>query len=377
MEEKRWIPTPADQFTFGLWTVGNRGRDPFGDAVRESIPPTTTVKELSRLGAYGVTLHDNDLVPEDASLAEHDRIVKQFQAALSDYHMAVPMVTVNLFYDPVFKDGALTSSAKPVRTYAIEKAQRAIDLGVQLGARIFVLWGGREGSETDAARDPRQAFSHYRDSLNALTSYIRGSHYDMKIALEAKPNEPRSDIYLPSTGAMLAFIQTLDHPELVGVNPELAHAKMAGLNPVHEVAQAIDAGKLFHIDLNDQRIGRFDQDLRFGSDDLKGAFYLVKLLEDSHYAGPRHFDAHPYRTEDDAGVWDFAAGCMRSYLIYRDRAQQFARDPDIQEMLQAIERLNADETVIRSAEDRKRWGQHGYAYEKLDQLVNELILGVR
>ena len=199
----------------------------------------------------------------------------------------------------------------------------------------------------------------------------------MKIALEAKPNEPRSDIYLPSTGAMLAFIQTLDHPELVGVNPELAHAKMAGLNPVHEVAQAIDAGKLFHIDLNDQRIGRFDQDLRFGSDDLKGAFYLVKLLEDSHYAGPRHFDAHPYRTEDDAGVWDFAAGCMRSYLIYRDRAQQFARDPDIQEMLQAIERLNADETLIRSAEDRKRWGQHGYAYEKLDQLVNELILGVR
>ncbi len=377
MDNQQFQPQASDRFTFGLWTVGNRGRDPFGDAVRDTLPPTTIVEKLSQLGAYGVTLHDNDLVPIDATPSEQDRIVNEFQRSLRDWHMAVPMVTVNLFYDPVFKDGALTSSVKAVRRYSIEKAKRAIDLGHELGATTFVLWGGREGSEVDGPRDPREALAHYREGINALTAHIRSQHADMKIALEAKPNEPRSDIYLPSTGAMLGFIQTLDDPEIVGVNPELAHAKMAGLNPVHEVAQALDAQKLFHIDLNDQRIGRFDQDLRFGSDDLKGAFYLVKLLEDSGYAGPRHFDAHPYRTENAQGVWDFAAGCMRSYLIYQNKVHQFRNDPEIQGMLKTLASLNDHSDTIVSGEDRKRWGAYGYAYEKLDQLINELILGVR
>ncbi|WP_243239889.1 TIM barrel protein [Sulfobacillus harzensis] len=270
-------PKPSDKFTFGLWTVGNRGRDPFGEAVRESIPPTTIVRELSRLGAYGVTLHDNDLVPIGASARERDRIVADFKQALDDYGMVVPMVTVNLFYDPVFKDGAFTSSAKAVRRFAVDKAKRAMDLGHELGAGIFVLWGGREGAEVDGAKDPREALAWYREGIDALTEHIMTQGYPMRVALEPKPNEPRSDLYLPTVGSMLAFIATLAHPELVGVNPEIAHAKMAGLNPVHEVAQAIDQGKLFHIDLNDQRIARFDQDLRFGSDDLKGTFYLVSL----------------------------------------------------------------------------------------------------
>ncbi|MCY0878730.1 MAG: xylose isomerase [Firmicutes bacterium] len=370
-------PQPSDRFTFGLWTVGNRGRDPFGDAVRPPLNPVTTVQRLSQLGAYGVTLHDNDLVPIDATPGERDRIVREFRQALADWNLKVPMVTVNLFYDPVFKDGALSSSVRSVRAYAVEKTQRAMDLGVELGAEIFVLWGGREGAEMDAARDAREGLRYYRESLNTLCEYIVRQGYSLKIALEPKPNEPRSDIYLPTVGSMLAFIQTLDRPDLVGVNPEVAHAKMAGLNPVHEVAQAIDAGKLFHIDLNDQRIGRFDQDLRFGSDDLKGTFYLVKLLEDSGYQGPLHFDAHAYRTEDPEGVWDFAAGCMRTYLIFREKVRRFYQDAEIQAALQEWQALCAEERPIRTAEDRQYWGAVGYRYERLDQLVNELILGLR
>ncbi|MCY0899210.1 MAG: xylose isomerase [Firmicutes bacterium] len=370
-------PQPSDRFTFGLWTVGNRGRDPFGDAVRPPLASTTVVERLSELGAYGVSLHDNDLVPIDATAGERDRIVREFQKALQDWNLRVPMVTVNLFYDPVFKDGALTSSVRSVRQYAVEKTKRAMDLGAELGAEIFVLWGGREGSEMDGARDARQGLAYYRESLNTLCEYVKTQRYAMRIALEPKPNEPRSDIYLPSVGSMLAFIQTLDDPEMVGVNPEVAHAKMAGLNPVHEVAQALDAGKLFHIDLNDQRIGRFDQDLRFGSDDLKGAFYLVKLLEDSHYLGPLHFDAHAYRTEDAEGVWDFAAGCMRTYLILKDKVRQFYEDTEIQSALAEWRAWCEQERPIHSREDREFWGQAGYRYERLDQLINELILGVR
>jgi xylose isomerase len=370
-------PQKSDRFTFGLWTVGNRGRDPFGDAVRPPLSPAVMVRELSRVGAWGVTLHDNDLVPFDATPHEYERIVREFQAVLTDYQMVVPMVTVNLFYDPVFKEGALTASSAKVRQFAVDKARRAIDLGHQLGASIFVLWGGREGVEVEAAKDPRQALRWYRAGVNALTEHIRQNRYAMRIALEPKPNEPRGDLYLPTVGSMLAFIQTLDHPELVGVNPEVAHAKMAGLNPVHEVAQALDHGKLFHIDLNDQRLARFDQDLRFGSDDVKGTFYLVKLLEESGYEGPKHFDAHPYRTEDEQGVWAFALGSMRSYLGYRHKVHQFQQDAEIQALLQQIEALNQEGPALDNASGLSWWRARGYAYEQLDQLVTELLLGLR
>ncbi|PSR35789.1 MAG: xylose isomerase [Sulfobacillus thermosulfidooxidans] len=377
MATDKLAPQKHDHFTFGLWTVGNRGRDPFGDAVRDTLAPTTIVRELSKLGAYGITLHDNDLIPMEATSAERDRIVNEFRQALDEFGMVVPMVTVNLFYDPIFKDGAFTSSAPAVRRFAIDKAKRAIDLGQELGAHIFVLWGGREGAEVDGAKDPRDALAWYREGINTLTEHIRSQRYDMRIALEPKPNEPRGDIYLPTVGSMLSFIGTLDDAELVGVNPEIAHAKMAGLNPVHEIAQAIDQNKLFHIDLNDQRIARFDQDLRFGSDDIKGAFYIVKLLEDSGYDGPLHFDAHPYRTEDAEGVWEFARGSMRSYLGYREKVRQFHADAEISGVLARIRELNETGPAVVDSSSLAYWRERGYAYEKLDQLVTELLLGLR
>ena len=297
-------PRPEHHFTFGLWTVGNPGRDPFGDPVRPPLAPITIVRKLAELGAYGVNLHDNDLVPAGSTTPERDRIVREFKQALADSGMKVPMATTNLFTDPAFKDGAFTSRDPRVRSYALQKTMAAIDLGVELGATVYVCWGGREGVETNAAKDPRAALDWYRDAINYLCEYVQAQRYDLRFALEAKPNEPRGDIFLPTTGHMLAFIYTLDHPEMVGVNPELAHERMAGLDFSHAVAQALDADKLFHIDLNGQQIGRFDQDLRFGSDDPKGAFFLVKLLEDAKWPGMRHFDSHAYRTEDEAGVWD-------------------------------------------------------------------------
>src|SRR6266849_3884171 len=319
-------PSAEHKFTFGLWTVGNRGRDPFGDATRSSLSPITMVKRLSELGAYGVNLHDNDLVPIDAAAAERDRIVRDFKQALTDYGMKVPMATTNLFFDPVFKDGAFTSSDPRVRAYAVQKTMAAIDLGVELGAETYVFWGGREGAEVDAAKDPLDPLKWMREAMNFLTAYVKDQGYRLRFALEAKPNEPRGDLYLPTTGAMLGFIETLDDPTMCGVNPEVAHETMAGLSFFHAVAQALDAGKLFHIDLNGQKPNRFDQDLRFGSEDQKGAFFLVKLLEDKGYQGPRHFDAHSYRTEDEEGVWEFARGCMRSYLILKEKAKQFNAD---------------------------------------------------
>jgi xylose isomerase len=293
-----FTPTHADKFTFGLWTVGNRGRDPFGDFVRPALDPAHAVRELSKLGAWGVNFHDNDLVPIDASPAERDRIVATFRAALEDTGLTVPMATTNLFTDPVFKDGAFTSTDARVRLYAVQKTMRAMDLGVELGARTYVFWGGREGTEVDAAKDPVEAIKRFREAIDFLCEYARDQRYDLRFALEAKPNEPRSDIYFSTTAAYLAFIGTLAHPDMVGVNPEVAHEHMLGLNFYHVVAQAIEAGKLFHIDLNDQKPGRYNQDLRFGSESIKGMFFLVKLLEESGYDGPRHFDAHAYRTED-------------------------------------------------------------------------------
>src|SRR5438094_546011 len=287
-----YTPRPEHHFTFGLWTVGNPGRDPFGEPVRAPLSPVAIVRKLAELGAYGVNLHDNDLVPAGATAAERDRIVREFTQALADTGMKVPMATTNLFFDPVFKDGAFTSNDPRIRAYAVQKTMSAIDLGVELGAETYVFWGGREGAEVDAAKDPVEAMKWMRECMNFLIGYVKDNGYRLRFALEAKPNEPRGDLYLPTTGAMLAFIETLDDPSMCGVNPEVAHETMAGLNFVHAVAQALDAGKLFHIDLNAQKPNRFDQDMRFGSEDLKGAFFLVKLLEDHGYQGPRHFDAH-------------------------------------------------------------------------------------
>jgi xylose isomerase len=301
-------PKPEHKFTFGLWTVGNTGRDPFGAPVRSQLSPVELVHLLAEVGAYGVNLHDNDLVPIDATPIERDRIVSEFKKALEDTGVVVPMATTNLFGDPAFKDGAFTSNDSKVRTYALQKTMKAIDLGVELGAKIYVFWGGREGTETDAAKDPLEAGKRMREAINFLCEYVADNGYDLKFALEAKPNEPRGDIYLPTTGAMLGFIATLDHADMVGVNPEVAHEHMAGLNFMHAVAQAWDAGKLFHIDLNDQAFGRYDQDFRFGAINIKSAFFLVKFLEDVGYVGSRHFDAHAYRTEDYDGVKSFARG---------------------------------------------------------------------
>src|SRR5499426_1034106 len=329
-------PTPADKFTFGLWTVGNRGRDPFGEFVRPALDPVQAVHRLSALGAWGVNFHDNDLVPIDATAAERDRIVARFRKALDANGMTVPMATTNLFTDPVFKDGAFTSHDPRVRAYALQKTMHAMDLGVEIGARTYVFWGGREGAEVDAAKDPMEAIKRFREAINFLCAYARDQKYHLRFALEAKPNEPRGDIYFATTASYLGFIPTLDYPEMVGVNPEFAHEQMAGLNFYHAVAQALEAGKLFHIDLNDQKPGRFDQDLRFGSESIKPLFFLVRLLEEQGYTGPRHFDAHAYRTEDEEGVWDFARGCMRTYLILEDKARLFAGDSRIQSLLREL-----------------------------------------
>ena len=383
-------PKPEHKFTFGLWTVGNIGRDPFGEPVRERMTPVELVHLLAEVGAFGVNLHDNDLVPIDATRAERDRIVAEFKKALADTSLVVPMATTILFSDPALKDGAFTANDPKVRAFALQKTMRAIDLGVELGARVYVFWGGREGVESDAAKNPLDSGKRFREAMNFLCDYVLDNKYDLKFALEAKPNEPRGDIYLPTTGAMLGFIATLDHPDMVGVNPEVAHEHMAGLNFLHAVAQAWDAGKLFHIDLNDQAFGRYDQDLRFGSNSIRSAFFLVKFLEDVSYAGSRHFDAHAYRTENYQGVKDFARGCMRTYLILKDKAARFNSDPEIQSLLAEI---NADDpatspfsgkyTREKAAAlkaypfDRIALGQRGLQYERLDQLVFDLLMGVR
>ena len=386
-------PVREDRFTFGLWTVGNPGRDPFGDPVRPPVDPCAIVRGLAACGAYGVNLHDNDLVPFGASAADRDRIVKEFQAALAETGMKVPMATTNLFTHPVFKDGAFTANDPKVRAFALQKTMRAMDLGAELGAKIFVFWGGREGVEADACRDPRDAWNRMRDAMDFLCEYSKAQDYGMKFALEAKPNEPRGDLYLPTTGHMLHFISTLQNEEMVGVNPEVAHEVMAGLSFAHNVAEAMACDKLFHIDLNGQKIGRYDQDLRFGSEDQKGAFLLVRLLEGTlggePYTGPLHFDAHAYRTEDQDGVWEFAKGCMRTYKILKHKAQVFDADPEVQEIIaaqrdDAIDPLlargySADKAAaLKSMDiDADAISRRGLRYERLDQLLVEHLLGVR
>jgi xylose isomerase len=383
-------PRPEHKFSFGLWTVGNVGRDPFGLPVREPLSPPELVRLLAEAGAWGVNLHDNNLVPIDATPAERDQIVRDFKQALTATGLVVPMATTDLFTDPAFKDGAFTANDPRVRAYALQKTMQAIDLGVELGAGLYVFWGGREGVESDATKNPAEALKRFREALNFLAEYVRDQGYALQFALEAKPNEPRGDLYLPTTGAMLGFIQTLDHPEMVGVNPEMAHEQMAGLNFLHAVAQAWEAGKLFHIDLNDQNFARYDQDFRFGSHNLKQAFFLVKFLEDVGYSGSRHFDAHAYRTEDYEGVKAFARGCMRSYLILKEKAACFNADPEIQALLAE---LNAPDPALAALTgpyrrdkaaglkahvfDREALGQRGLGYERLDQLTVEVLLGVR
>jgi xylose isomerase len=390
MRQIMYEPKPDNKFTFGLWTVGNTGRDPFGEPVRKVKSPVELVHLLADVGAWGVNFHDNDLVPIDATPAERDKIVSEFRQALDETGLVVPMATTNLFSDPAFRDGAFTSNDPRVRAYALQKTMNAIDLGVELGATIYVFWGGREGTETDAGKDPITAVKRSREGMNFLCEYVIDQGYDLKFALEAKPNEPRGDIYNATTGNMLAFIETLDHPEMVGVNPEVAHEHMAGLNFTHHVAQAMEAGKLFHIDLNDQAPGRYDQDFRFGSVNLKSAFFLVKLLEDNGYDGSRHFDAHAYRTSDYDDVKAFARGCMRTYLILKEKVERFNTDAEIQGLLAEINaddgkmdeysgQFSADKAAALRNHffDRQALGVRGLPYERLDQLVVELLMGVR
>jgi xylose isomerase len=385
----KYQPGPEHKFSFGLWTVGNRGRDPFGDFVRPQLSAPDLVNLLCECGAWGVNLHDNDLVPIDATPSERDTIVRDFKKACEKNNIVVPMATVSLFFHPVFRDGAFTANDADVRAYAVQKTMRAMDLGAELGAKIFVLWGGREGAETDACRNPADAVKRLREAVNYLCEYNTAKGYGYKFALEAKPNEPRGDIYMATTGHYLAFINTLDHPDMVGVNPEVAHETMAGLNFLHGVAQAWESGKLFHIDLNDQYPGRYDQDLRFGSANLKTNFFLVKFLEDVKYSGPRHFDAHAYRVEDYEGVKDFARGCMRTYLMLKEKAQQWNADKEIQDILKelAVVKSSTPKVGKYSKDGSAALLTHNFnkdemmkkrlSYERLDQLTVDILLGTR
>ena len=380
-------PTPADKFTFGLWTVGWQARDPFGDATRDPLDPVRTVNELAERGAYGVTFHDDDLIPfgsDDGSRRTH---IDRFKKALADTGMKVPMATTNLFTHPVFKDGAFTSNDKDIRRYAIRKVMTNIELAVELGATTYVCWGGREGAESDGAKDSYVALDRFREAFNTLGEFVTDNGYDIKFAIEPKPNEPRGDIFLPTIGHALAFINSLDRPELVGLNPEVGHEQMAGLNFVHGIAQALWHKKLFHIDLNGQHGPKFDQDLVFGHGDLKSAFFLVDLLERYNYSGPKHFDYKPARTENDKGVWESASANMRTYLALKERAAAFRSDPRVIAAMKESNIPGLTEPTLAKGEtwkdlakdnfDVEAAGKRGYGYEAVDQLALEHLMGVK
>ncbi|MGV9560652.1 xylose isomerase [Streptomyces sp. NPDC003401] len=383
-------PTPDDKFTFGLWTVGWQGRDPFGDATRRALDPVETVQRLAELGAHGVTFHDDDLIPFGSSDSEREEHIKRFRQALDSTGMKVPMATTNLFTHPVFKDGAFTANDRDVRRYALRKTIRNIDLAAELGAKTYVAWGGREGAESGAAKDVRVALDRMKEAFDLLGEYVVEQGYDLRFAIEPKPNEPRGDILLPTVGHALAFIERLERPELYGVNPEVGHEQMAGLNFPHGIAQALWAGKLFHIDLNGQSGIKYDQDLRFGAGDLRSAFWLVDLLESAGYEGPKHFDFKPPRTEDLDGVWASAAGCMRNYLILKERATAFRADPEVQQALRdsrldqlaqataadGLQALLADRSAFEDF-DADAVAARGMAFERLDQLAMDHLLGAR
>ena len=385
-------PTPQDKFTFGLGTVGWQARDPFGDATRGPLDPVEAVHRLADLGAYGVTFHDDDLVPFTLDDEARTSGIERFKKALADTGMVVPMATTNTFTHPVFKDGAFTSNDRDVRRFALRKIMRNLDLAADLGAHTYVFWGGREGAETDAAKDVRTALDRYQEGLNLLCQYVIDQEYGIRFAVEPKPNEPRGDILLPTVGHALAFISTLEHPEMVGLNPEVGHEQMAGLNFVHGIAQALWHGKLFHIDLNGQHGIKYDQDLVFGHGDVKGAFFLVDLLEHAGYTGPRHFDYKPYRTEDPEDVWVSAAANMRTYLILKERAAAFRADPEVQAAWEASRSTELATPTLSPGEsyadllaerstfedfDYDAAGSRGMHYSRLDQLAIEHLLGAR
>ena len=380
-------PTPADKFTFGLWTVGWQARDPFGDATRGALDPVRSVNELAKRGAYGVTFHDDDLVPFGSNDSDREQIIKRFKKTLEETGMKVPMMTTNLFSHPVFKDGAFTSNDRDIRRYALRKVIRNVDLAVDMGAETYVCWGGREGSESDAAKDAYVAHERMREAFNLLSQYVIDKGYKIKFAIEPKPNEPRGDIFLPTIGHAMAFINTLDHPEMVGLNPEVGHEQMANLNFVHGIAQALWQGKLFHIDLNGQHGPKFDQDLVFGHGDTKSAFFLVDLLEHYKYSGPKHFDYKPARTEDDAGVWESATSNMRTYLLLKERAIAYRKDPRV---IEAMKESRIPELEVPTLAKGETWkdladpsfdvesaGARGMGYEKLNQLALEHLMGVK
>jgi xylose isomerase len=382
-----YTPTPADKFTFGLWTVGWRGVDPFGVATRPDLDPVESVHRLSELGAYGVTFHDDDLIPFGSDAATREDKIKRFRAALDETGMKVPMMTTNLFTHPVFKDGGFTSNDRDVRRFALRKVLTNMDLAAELGATTYVCWGGREGAESGAAKDVRAALDRYREGIDLMCQYVIDRGYDMKFAIEPKPNEPRGDILLPTVGHAIAFIDRLQFPDMVGLNPEVGHEEMSNLNFAHGIAQALWCGKLFHIDLNGQNGPKFDQDLRFGAGNIKGSFFLVDLLESSDYSGPRHFDFKPPRTEDISGVWASAAGCMRNYLIFKERAAAFRADPEVQEALKAsrvdelsVPTVGAGESLedFRNEQfDPEAAALRGFHFERLDQLAMDHLLGTR
>jgi xylose isomerase len=390
MASDQYAPDPKQKFTFGLWTVGNPGRDPFGLPTREVISPVEIVNLIGDTGAYGVNFHDNDLVPIDATAAEQARIVADFKKALKQNGLVVPMATTNLFSDPVFKDGAFTSNNARVRAYGIQKTMRAMELGAECGAKIYVFWGGREGVESDATKNPVDAIKRFREAIDFLCDYSIEQGYGYKFAFEAKPNEPRGHMYFAVTGSYLALIPSLKHPQMCGVNPEVAHEHMAGLNFVHQVAAALEMKKLFHIDLNDQEFGRYDQDFRFGSANPKHAFFLVKLLEDYGYNGPKQFDAHAYRQSDYQDVKEFARGCMRTYMILKEKAARWNADKDVQALRNEIntgdpnlEKLTKKYSsgnarkLLEAPLDRVELAKARLPYERLDQLTMEIIYGAR
>jgi len=392
-------PTPADKFSFGLWTVGYNGADPFGGPTRPQLDTVEAVTRLAELGAYGLTFHDDDLFAFGSTDAARQKEIDRLKQALADTGVIVPMITTNLFSAPVFKDGGFTSNDRAVRRFALRKVLRNLDLAAELGAKTFVMWGGREGAEYDAAKDIRSALDRYREAVNLLGDYVTDKGYDIRFAIEPKPNEPRGDILLPTVGHAMAFITTLERPELVGVNPEVGHEQMAGLNFTAGIAQALYQGKLFHIDLNGQRGIKYDQDLVFGHGDLQNAFSLVDLLENGgpnggpSYDGPRHFDYKPSRTEDITGVWDSAAANMRTYLLLKERAAAFRADPEVQEQLAASRVLELSEPTLAAGEsyadllaDRASYedfepqdyfGGKGFGFVRLQQLALEHLLGAR
>ncbi len=382
-------PKKEHRFSFGLWCTANRGRDPFGEETRDRLDPITNIKELGKRNVYGFNYHDDDLIPFGASLQQRNKIIKETKKVMKDYNILCSMATTNLFYHRIFKDGAFTSHDPKVRAFALQKVMKNMDLGAEFGAKTYVFWGGREGTEVDAAKTPEEALKRYRECMNFLCAYARHNGYGFKFAIEPKPNEPRGDIFLATTGHVLAFIETLDYPEMVGVNPEIEHSRMAGLNTYHDFAQAMEAGKLYHVDLGAQKLSRFDQDLRFGSEDIKETFFVVKLLEDHDWPGTRNFDEHPYRSEDEKGVWNFVEGSMRMYLILWEKVKRFNADRKVQQILREIHSSDPyleglmRHFTMEGAEKLKKQAFNPVAiskkrlpYEELDQHVQEILMGV-